>query len=399
MDHQPHHSQPDIQSTTTEQSMIDYVEIVARKWRLIVTITVTSAILSAVITLVLPKTYSSTALILPPQQDMNLMGMMLGGNVSGLSSLAGNMLGLGTPADQYASILESNRISDAIIDRFKLMEVYNKRYRLDMYQKLDDLVSIKAGKKDGIISITIEDEEPKRAADIANAYIEELGKLTAEMDMTGGAKNKFFLEKQLAQARADLANAEDAIKKFQSKNKTIDVDEQAKASIMGIAELRGQLSLQEIQLAALSRRFTQNSQEVKDTQTAIARIKSQIAQLEGSGKGGAIPTVGSVPAIGEEYLRLMREFKIKEILVEMLTKQYELAKLTESKNMNNLQIIQQARIPDKKIKPKRTLIVIGVTFISFVISVLWVLFKDYQSKLSEEHLFNLQRIKTAFTSK
>lgn len=392
---EPKHLPPSVISPDVP-CLFDYIEVTIKHRRLIFKATVAALIISILITLILPKKYSSTARILPPQQDTNLMGLMLGGGVGGFSSLAGGMLGLGTPADQYASMLESQSISDAIIDRFKLLEVYNKKFRLEMYKKLDKLVEIKAGKKDGIISITVEDEDPKRASDMANAYIEELAKLTVELNMTGGGRNKLFLEKRLAQSRADLAKAEEEIKKFQIKTKAIDVSEQAKASIVGIAELRSQLVLQELQLAGLSRRFTENSQEVKDTNAAISRIKAQISHLEGTGDGGAIPTVGSLPNMGQEYIRLMREFKIQETIVELLTKQYELSKLIESKDVSSIQVIQRARTPDKKIKPKRTQIVVVLTFTAFIISVCFVIIREYVKNLSENERQIWLRFKSAW---
>lgn len=386
-------------STISEEiCMFDYLEIIVSSWRLIARITILSAVISIIIALLLPKKYSSTARILPPQQDVNLMGMMMGAG-GGLSSLAGGMLGLGTPADQYASILKSERIGDAVIDRFKLMDVYKMDYRLDMYEKLNKLVDISAGKKDGIITISVEDEEPIRAAGIANAYIEELDKLTAEINMTGGSKSKLFFEKRLSQSRIDLANAEEEIRKFQKINKTIDVTEQAKASIVGIAELRAQLALQEIQLAGLSRRFTENSQEVKDTKTAISRIKGQINKLEGNSKGDVIPAVGSIPDMGQEYIRLMRDFKIQETLVELLTKQYELAKLNEAKDVTSIQIIQKAQVPDKKVKPKRRNLVLGITFVSFIFSIIYVMALNYIAMMPTNERLRWQRIRRLFTQK
>lgn len=373
-----------MQKTT---SLVNYspmyvAKVILMNWRIITKFTVFSAVISIATVMCLKKKYTSTSLILPPQQqDIGIMGMMLGGGTGGV---AANLLGIGTPADQYASFLESNRISDAIIDKFKLMSVYNSDYRVDMYKKLNKVVEIKAGKKDGIISITVEDDVPKRAADIANAYVKELSILTAELNMTGGSQNKQFLEKRLTQARADLSKTEDEIKNFQLKNKSIDVTEQAKASIASIAEIRSQLILQEIQLASLTRRFTDNSQEVKDVRTAINRLKAQIYQLEGTGKGGAIPTVGAMPDLGQEYVRLMREYKIQETLVELLTKQYELAKLTESKDISNIQIIQEAKPADKKHKPKRILIVISTTMLSMVLIIIYLLLKDFVLYLPSE---------------
>lgn len=384
-------------SLASDYDLLNYLEIIAKNSRMIIKVTVTVALLSIAVALLLPKIYSSTALILPPQQDTDLLGLMLGGQSGSMAaSLAGGLLGTGTPADQYASILECDHISDIIIDRFNLMKEYNIDYRTEMYKKLDKLVDIRAGKKDGIISITVEDEDPNRAAAIANAYVEEVGKLSAELSMNSGSKNKLFLEKRLAQAHTDLATAEEKLKVFQSQNKAIDLTEQAKASIVGIADLRAQLALQEVQLAAIRRRFTDNSQEVKDASAAINKIKSQIAQFEGINKGGALPTVGSVPGLEQQYIRLTREFKIQETLVELLTKQYELAKLTEAKDTNNIQVIQRARPADKKVKPKRALIVLGSTFFSVFCSIMYALFIDYKKNLPEQQLNRWKNVKAAF---
>lgn len=387
--------------TLNEKELLDYIEIIVKHWRKILMITFSATLISIIVALLLPKKYCSTARFLPPQQDVGLMSLMLGqsAGAGAAASLAGGLLGIGTPADQYASILNSERISDAIIDRYKLMQVYNEDYRLDMYDKLDDLVDIKAGKKDGIISITVEDEEPQRAADIANAYVDELGKLTAELNMSSGAKSKQFLNKRLIISRSDLAEAENQLRKFQSKNKAIDVTEQAKASIVGIADLRAQLVLQNIQLAALKRRFTDNSQEVKDATVSLYKTKNQISKLEGSGNHGAIPTVGEVPKLEQEYIRLMREFKVQETLVDLLTKQYELAKLTESRDTDNIQVIQKAKPADKKYKPKRTLIVICTTILTFIFSIFYILFKDFQNNLTENELKKWRKLKAALNSK
>lgn len=395
-----HHPDDFPSPLVSDNGLLDYLEIIAKHLRLIIKVTVTAAILSISIALLLPKVYSSTTLILPPQQDADLMGLMLGGQAGSMAaSLAGGLLGTGTPADQYASILECQHISDIIIDRFNLMKEYNIDYRTEMYKKLDKVVDIKAGKKDGIISITVEDEDPQKAANIANAYVEELGKLTAELNMTNGNKNKLFLEKRLTQSKGDLAAAENQLRKFQSKNKAIDVTEQAKASIVGIADLRAQLVLQNIQLAALKRRFTNNSQEVKDVTVSINKIKNQISKLEGNGNDGAIPTIGEVPKLGQEYIRLMREYKIQETLVELLTKQYELAKLTEVKDITNIQVIQQARPADKKVKPKRSLIVLGTTFLAGFCSIMYAIFVDYRDKLPDQQLNRWRNLIAAFTFK
>jgi tyrosine-protein kinase Etk/Wzc len=377
-------------TTDTEPDFLDYLEIVARRKKMLLTITISAFVILLAISIFSSPIYQSTARILPPQQDQGLMGLMMGGG--GLSSLAGSMLGTGTSADQFASILVSERIRDAIIDRFKLMDEYEMDYRLKMYKKMDKIVKIKAGKKDGIITITTEDKDPKKAADIANAYIDELGKLVAEMSMAGAGQNRGFLEGQLARAKADLTRAEDALNAFQSKNKAISVTDQAKASIEGVGMLKAQLAVQEAQLSALRSQFTDSTQEVQNIKATVRNLNSQIARQEGTGTG-AIPSVGSIPDLGQQQVRLMREFKIQETLVELLTKQNELAKLTEAKNIGGIQVIQKATVADYHVKLGfRKRHVILLTFFAFAGAAFWVLFQDYRQRMPIEEVNRWNRI-------
>jgi tyrosine-protein kinase Etk/Wzc len=388
-------------SDDKEIDYFEYVEIIASRKNMVLKVTISAFVLLLIMSLLSPPVYQSTARILPPQQDQGLMGLMMGQmGGGGLSSLAGSLLGTGTSADQYASILESERIKDAIIDRFKLMEEYDQDYRVKMYKKIDKIVKIKAGKKDGIITIIAEDEDPKKAAGIANGYIDELGNLVAEMSISDAGKNRRFLEERLVRAHSDLARAEEAMKAFQFKNKAIDVPDQAKASIEGVALLRAQLATQEIQLASLRSYLTDSSREVTFLKASITDIKGQIARLEGKSSASSIPSVASIPALGQEQVRLLREFKIQETLVELLTKQNELAKLTEAKNINTVQVIQKARVPDEKDHPKfRKRYVILLTFFVFAGAVNWVLLQDSLHKMPAEKLQRWKRIASLIKEK
>lgn len=351
----------------SQNTNLDYLRNVVEYRKVIAIVTLVGAALSLTVSLLLPNIYSARSLILPPQQEQGLMGAMLS-QMGGLAGIAGDVLGGGSQADMYVGILKSDALKDPIIDRFELQKIYNQEHRDTTYKKIDEVVTIMAGKKDGIISISVEDELPKRAADIANAYVEELEKLLVRMATSGASQNKGYLAERLTKARSDLATAEDAIRKFQTKNKALDITEQAKGSIQGVADLNAQLIAQEIQLATQRRKFTDSSEEVKALFASINKLKSQIARMEGKGGVSSIPTIGSVPALGQDYLRLMREFKIQETLVELLTKQYEVASLSEQKNIANIQVIQKARVPDRKVKPKRALIVIGATVASFMMA-------------------------------
>jgi tyrosine-protein kinase Etk/Wzc len=349
--------------------ILELMAIAGKRRRMILSVTAAAFVLSIAVSLLLPKVYTATARFLPPQQDSTLVSAMMG-QAGGLSSFAGGLLGGGTPADTYVGILRSEGVRDRIIDRFSLMRVYDEKYRVDMYRRLDRLVDISAGKKDGIVSVAVDDGDPKRAAAIANSLVEEAGSLTAGMSATGAGDQRLFLERRLAGAKADLARAEELLSEFQAKNKAPDVTQQARAAIEGIAQLKAQQAVQEVQLATLRTRLTDGTQEVLDLKTSIFNLKGQIARLEGRGESGAILGIGAVPELGRQYVGFMREFKVKEAVVDLLTKQYEVAKLTEAKEISNLQVIQQARVPDKKSRPRRVVIVLASTFAAFALSVL-----------------------------
>jgi len=331
----------------------------------------------------LPNIYTARAMILPTQDDKNMTSSMMA-QLGGLASLAGVSVGGGpTTTDLYVSLLGSDAIKDPIIDRFKLMEIYKTKFRTQASKRLDQTVSITAGKKDGIVSIYVDEKDPKRAADLANAYVDELGRLLIRLNISGAGQNRAFLEERLIKAKADLAKAEDDLKAFQSKNKTVNAPEQAKASIEGIAKLRAELVSREVQLNSIRRTYTESSQEVKNLKSTVDQLRSQVARLEGSGSGSAIPTVGAAPALEQEYIRLMREFKIQESLVELLTKQYEMTRINEAKDVAPFQVILLARTPEIKSKPSRAGIVKSAAVTALFFSLVLAFAKERYSHLEE----------------
>lgn len=361
--------------------LLDYLEIIVKRKRMVICVTLVVFAVSIAFALLAPRKYSSTALLLPPQQDQGLMGLMMGQMGGGVASLAGDLMGKGSSVDLYARMLESEAIKDAIIDRFNLITQEKTQYRTFAYKLLDKKVQIAVVKKGGLLSITADDQDPKRAAEIANAYVEELERLTVNLNVTGAVRDRTFLEERLTKAKADLARAEDALKGFAVRNKTLDIAEQTKGAIRGVAELEGQLTAEEVKLSGMRRVLTDASQEVKNQQAVIGNLRSQIAKFEGNRSGAALPGVGSVPALAEQYLRLMREFKIQESLVELLTKQYEVAKLSEAKNISTVQVIQRARPQDKSLKPSRKQLVLIPTLAALVGSIFLALLLEHSAQM------------------
>lgn len=382
-------------------NLLDYIEIIVNNLRMIIHNTFFAVLIAIVISLCIKNKYRSTAMILPPQQDSGMMGMMLGAMTGGTSGGIADLLGKGTTADLYVSILKSNAINDKIIDRFKLMDLYKEEYRTKMYKSLEKDVAISAGKKDGIISISVMNKDSKLAADIANAYIEELEKSTISLNIKDAKDNMGYLEKRITKTKIDLSTAEENLKRFQSKNKALSVTEQVKATIDGISQLRAQLAMKEIELSALQRQFTDSSQEIKNTKNLIANIRSQIATLEGKGgkASSSIPSIGAVPKLGEEYVRLMREMKTQEVIFELLTKQYEIAKLTEAKDIITIQVLQKARAADKKVTPKRSLIVITSAVAAGFLSLIYAFTLEASKGMRQEDRERWNNIKSFCTIK
>lgn len=396
----PENTNSDPRSTThdpqpgsaEEINLLDLLLILAKNWKMIVGVPFLVSVITAIITLFMPNIYTAKAMILPGDDNSGGMMSAMMAQMGGLAGLAGG-LGGATKADLYATMLKSETLKDSLIDRFKLMELYKAEYRASAYAVMDGNVGVSIGKKDGVITIAVSDNDPKLAAAIANAHVEELGKLAAKLNMSGAGMNRAFLEERLAKANADLAAAEDALKSFQTKNKAVAVTDQAKATLEGVAQLRAQLITQEVQMATLRQQFTDESRELKSIKATIANLRGQIAQLEGSNSAGSMPGVGAMPQLGQEYLRLMREFKIQETLVELLTKQYEMTKLNESKDVVPFQVLQPAKVPELKSKPKRSLIVIMAAFASGFLMVIVAFVREFSANINDEDRKRWQELK------
>ena len=379
-------------------TVIDGLRVMAKRNRMICMVTLVAAILSLAGSFILPNIYTAKTMILPTQEDKNMMSSMFSGTVAGLAGLAGASLETSSTTEEYVSLLKSEVIKDPIIDQYKLLELYGKKFRADVYKKLDKRVFIAVGKKDGIITITVDDKDPKRAAEMANSYVDELGKLVIRLNETGAGQNRTFLEERLGTAKSDLAKAGENLKSFETRNKAVQITAQTEASIKGIAALKAELADDEVKLATLRSRFTDSSQEVKSINASVANLKSQIAKFEGSDGNRAIPSLGSIPALGQEYIRLMREFKIKESLVELLTKQYERERFSEEKDVVPFQVLMKARVPEKKRLPLRSLIVVISTLTAFFGSILAAFVLDAMDALPDEDKNRLKELKSEILS-
>ena len=378
-----------------EINLLELLQVIARRKMLIIKVCTAVAILSICYSLALKNIYTATAKVLPPQKDSGGGLSALLGQAGGLAGLAAGGMGLGGSSDLYLGILKSRSVADAVISKLELQKEFKTKTIDETRKRLENIVKFKAG-KDSIISIDADSKDPKMAALLANTFIEELGRKSVQLNLSKAGTERIFLEKRLDVVKQDLKNAENDMKAFQEKYKTIKADSQATAAIEGIARLKAEIVSTEVKLATLRNTMTDESNEVKTMLATLNSLKKQLGSKTGGGGIDIIPAAGNVPGIGVEYVRKMRELKIQEAIFEQLTKQFEMAKISEAKDSSTLQVLDEAVVPLNKSKPKRALIVLLSTITAFFISIFIVFIQEYLSKMSPEDAGMLKDIKNSF---
>lgn len=385
-----------------EINLLDILLVLVKHKKLIIGSCAVTFVLACIITLLMPNIYTATARLLPPQKESGGLSAMMG-NMGGLAALAGIDVGSGA-GDLYVGMLESRTIADAIIERFDLMKKFDWETRTESYKEFGKLAKFGLEKKDGIISIQVDSEDPQLAAEIANAFIEELKGLNVQLNLNSTSLERQFLEERLRVVRADLLVAEERLKFFQEKNSTIKIDEQARTIIESIARLKGELASKEVELGVILSFQTEQNPQVKALRESINQIKDQLRRLEVSPEGKATSWdifigTSAVPELGVQFSRLMRDFKVQETLFELLTKQYEIAKITEAKNTSSIQILDAAYVPDKKSKPKRVVIVLAATFLAGFLAVFVSFVREFGERMDPDDQKRWQAIKRAVSLK
>lgn len=375
---------PVLQPEEDEINLLELLLVLVKRKRLIVGMTLAAALISIVYSLTLPNIYTATAKILPPQKETGGGLAAALGQLGGLAGMAGLAGGLSGGSDLYLGILKSRSVTDAVIQKLNLQTEFKTKNQDDTRKRFESVVKFQGG-KDGIITISADSKKPEMAAKLANTCVDELLRRSVQLNLVKAGSERVFLEKRLEVVKADLTKAEDALKSFAQQNRTIQIDAQAKASIEGVAKLKAELATREVQLASLRSYQTDESSEVKTLQAAIRRLHGEIGRFSGvGGSGEGIPTVGSVPGLGLQYARLMRDLKIQEAIFEQLTKQYEMAKVSEAKDSSSLQVLDEAVVPVRKSKPKRAIIVILSTVTATFIGVFGAFILEYLEKLPAE---------------
>jgi uncharacterized protein involved in exopolysaccharide biosynthesis len=356
---------------------IDLLIVCGKHKKMLVGLPVLGGALALSVSLMLTPIFTSTARVLPPQQQNSAAAAMFG-QLGGVAGLAG-LPGLKTPSDVYIGMLKSRTVADELIKRFDLKTRYEKQIMDDTRAALDGATEIADSKKDGMIAVSVSDRDPKFAAELANAYVDALSKMTQTFAVTDASQRRLFFEKQLKDAKDKLADAEVALRSTQEKTGMIAPEGQVKAIIESIAALKGRIAAKEVQISSTRTFATAQNPELIRAQEELRGMRAQLAQLEqknGGQNGDLLGSSGGLPEVGIEYIRRLRDVKYYESMFEVLSKQYELARLDEARDSSVIQVLDTAVPAERKSKPKKALITIGGVLAGGVLALLLALAKE-----------------------
>jgi tyrosine-protein kinase Etk/Wzc len=371
-----------------EISLLDLLIVLANRKGLIVKITAACLGLGLLLAFVLPKRYTAEATVLPPQQNSSMAGALASqlGSLGAMASLASKDMGLKNPNDMYVAMFSSETVEDAMIRRFGLMQEYRQKYLSLTRKTFERYFTVNGSGKDGLIHISVEDKDPKRAAEMANAWIEEFRRLSQTLAISEASQRRLFFELQMEQAKDNLANAEEALKKTEQKTGVIQMDSQARALIESAVTLRAQIAAKEVQLQGMQTYATNENSGVVEVQRELDGLRAQLAKLGGSegGAEGLIVPQGKVPQAGLEYVRKLRDVKYYETIFEIIARQFEMAKLDEAKEGAVVQVVDPALVPDRKSSPKRALIMLVALAIGLFLGVLLALMRAGVDRMKQD---------------
>lgn len=360
-----------------EISLLDLAITLAKHKKAILLAPLFAGALTAFTTLFMPNIYTADTTIMPPQQQSSTAAML----ASQLGAMAGGgsaALGLKNPNELYVAMLKSRNVQDGIIHRYKLREVYETDTPAETRKALKEATKITTG-KDGLINLSIDDRDPKRAAALANGYVDELQRLTGLLAVTEASQRRLFFAKQLYEVRKNLADAELSLKQTQEKTGLIQLDAQADALVQAAANLKAQVAMKEVQLNAMRTFATGSNPDYLRAQQELAGLRAQLSKVE----VGTV-TTAKAPEAGLNYLRKARDVKYYETVYELLAKQYEAAKLDEARESSVIQVLDKAVVPELKSKPKRAQIVLIAVIAAGFLAVLWAFVTEAMLKAKED---------------
>jgi uncharacterized protein involved in exopolysaccharide biosynthesis len=359
-----------------EASWARNIAYVLKRRSILKTTVIVSLIISATLAFSIPKQYKSSTSMMPPEQQgggaellATLAGRSAGSAGGGLGMLASGLLGAKTSGELYIDLLHSGTVTGALVDRFHLQQVYHKRYMEGTVKKLTSRTEITENKKSGVITITVIDNDRQRAQDLARGYVEELNKVLSRVSTSSARRERQFIEQRRASVLADLVNAEEQLSHFSSSTSTIDIREQTRATVDVGAKLQAEMIYGESELESLRQVYGDQNVRVKAARERIGVLKQEIAKIGGDtedsrpstteAKDELYPPLRRLPELGVRYADLYRHVKVQEAVYELMSAEYETARIQEAKEIPSVNVIDAAGYPEKKSFPPRLLFMIA----------------------------------------
>lgn len=339
---------------------VDLIAILAQRWKLLIGGSVGAGAVMLGISFLMSPTFTAQTVFLPPQQQQSAATAAMA-SLGALAGISGGSLGGKTPADQYIALLRSVNVEERLVERFKLMELYEAKYRFLARRRLEQSTTISLGKKDGLITLEVDAHEPKLAADIANQYVAELRRLIGELALTEAQQRRVFFETELKRTNERLAQAQKTLQSGGFNANAMKAEPRTAAETY--ARIKAEATSAEVRLQTMRRTLADTSPEVQQQLTMLSALRGQLAQLESNAAG----------ANDSDYLGRYREFKYQEALFEMYSKQFELARLDESREGSVIQVVDVATPPEYKSKPKRAALALGAAVGTFILLSIWIL--------------------------
>ena len=366
-------------------SLLDIAIPLVEHWKLWILGSLAVGLAALGVAFLLTPMYTARTSFLPPQQQQSGMASALA-SLGGLAGLVGVAGAIKSPADQYVALMQSVSAEDRLIDQFKLMQVYESDYRFEARRELERSTRIAIGKKDGLISVEVDDVSPQRAAELANAYVDELRRMTSVLAVSEAQQRRVFFEKELKDARDQLARAQ---QELQASGFNVGaLRAEPKAAAESYARLKAEITAAEVRTQVLRGSLADSSPEVQRQLAQLSALRAQLARLEQTADAN----------VGPDYLTKYREFKYRETLFELFARQYELARVDGSREGALIQVVDIAVVPEYKSKPKRLLIVVAATILSLLLLGMFILVRHFwrETAADPEGAEKVARLRAAF---
>jgi uncharacterized protein involved in exopolysaccharide biosynthesis len=384
-----------------EVSILDILVLLARRKKFIVLSTVFCTTVIMVIGLLLPVSFTATSTFLPPQQASSGSSALLAqlGNLGSLAGLAGGASPLKSQNDLYIALMKSETVENAMVRRFDLIHEYHAKDWAAARKAFEQHTKVDGSGKDGMIHVSVDDHDAKRAAELANGYIDQYRQLSAHLAISEASQRRVFFEQQLKDAKDQLAQSEEALKETQQSTGMIQLDSQARALIESAGTLRAEIGAKEVQIASMKTYAGADNADLHEAEEQLATMRAQLAKLTGNGDdtAGLMLPKGVLPQAGLEYIRRERDLKYNQTIFEILARQFEAAKLDEAKEGALIQVVDAAYPPERKSFPHLSLFLLGGILLGLMGGCGWVLAGSAVAYLDSipEHSVQLRALREA----